>query len=81
MINTIMVNIFYFDIDKYDMDEVRGMYNQIAKVLPPEDTIVAIPKGCNLYLDVPIDMLYYYRQMFDDLIEERQRSNIDKNDL
>ena len=81
MINTIMVNIFYFDIDKYDMDEIKGMFEQIKKVLPPEDTMIAIPKDCNLYLDVPIDMLYYYRKMFDDLIDERQRSNITKNDL
>lgn len=81
MINTIMVNIFYFDIDKYYMDEIKGMIDQIKNVLPPEDTLIAIPKDCNLYLDVPIDMLYYYRQMFDDLIDERQRRNIDKNDL
>ena len=81
MTNTIMVNIFYFDIDKYCIDEVKGMIDQIQKVLPLEDTLIAIPKNCNLYLDVPIDMLYYYRQMFDDLIDERQRRNIDKNDL
>ena len=81
MINTIMVNIFYFDIDKYCIDEVKGMIDQIQNVLPSEDTLIAIPKDCNLYLDVPIDMLYYYRQMFDDLIDERQRRNIDKNDL
>lgn len=81
MTNTIMVNIFYFDIDKYCIDEVKGMIDQIQKVLPREDTLIAIPKNCNLYLDVPIDMLYYYRQMFDDLIDERQRRNIDKNDL
>lgn len=81
MINTTMVNIFYFDIDKYGIDEVEGMMNQIKKVLPPEDTSIAIPKGCNLYLDIPIDMLYYYRQMFDNLIDERQRRNIAKNDL
>lgn len=81
MINTIMINIFYFDIDKYSIDEVKGMIDQIQKVLPPEDMLIAIPKNCNLYLDVPIDMLYYYRKMFDDLIDERQRSNVAKNDL
>lgn len=81
MINTIMVNIFYFDIDKYGIDEVKEMIDQIKNVLPPEDTLLAIPKNCNLYLDVPIETLYYYRKMFDDLIDERQRRNIDKNDL
>ena len=76
-----MINILSFDIDKYDMDEVRDIFNGIKKVLPEEDSLIAIPKNCNLYLDVPIDMLYYYRQMFDNLIDERQRRNIDKNDL
>ena len=76
-----MINILSFDIDKYDMDEVRDIFNGVKKVLPEEDILIAIPKNCNLYLDVPIDTLYYYRQMFDNLIDERQRRNIDKNDL
>ena len=76
-----MINIFSFDIDKYGMDEVQVMFENIKKVLPEEDILIAIPKNCNLYLDVPIDTLYYYRQMFDNLIDERQRRNIDKNDL
>ena len=76
-----MINIFNFDIDKYDMDEIRIMYDKIKEVLPEEDILIAIPKNCNLYLDVPIETLYYYRQMFDDIIEERQRSNMNKNDL
>lgn len=76
-----MINIFSFDIDKYGMDEVQVMFENIKKVLPEEDIVIAIPKNCNLYLDVPIDTLYYYRQMFDNLIDERQRRNIDKNDL
>ena len=76
-----MINILSFDIDKYDMDEVRDIFNGVKKVLPEEDSLIAIPKNCNLYLDVPIDTLYYYRQMFDNLIDERQRRNIDKNDL
>ena len=63
------------------MDEVRDIFNGVKKILPEEDSLIAIPKNCNLYLDVPIDMLYYYRQMFDNLIDERQRRNIDKNDL
>ena len=81
MINTIMINIFSFDIDKYDMDQVRNMFDKIKEVLPEDDILIAIPKNCNLYLDVPIETLYYYRKMFDDLIDERQRRNIDKNDL
>lgn len=76
-----MINIFHFDIDKYDMDEVKVMFDKIKEILPEEDTLIAIPKNCNLYLDVPIETLYYYRQMFDDIIEKRQRSNINKNDL
>lgn len=76
-----MINVFNFDIDKYDMDQVRNMFDKIKEVLPEDDILIALPKNCNLYLDVPIETLYYYRQMFDDLIEERQRRNIDKNDL
>lgn len=79
--NNSIINIFSFDIDKYHIDEVKGIVDQIKNVLPQESTLIAIPKGCNLYFDVPIDMLYYYRQMFDDLINERQRRNMDKNDL
>ena len=81
MINTIMIDIFYYDIDKYDIDEIRQMYDNVKKALPEEDVLIAIPKGINLYLDVPIDTLYYYRKMLDDIIEERQRRNADKNDL
>lgn len=76
-----MINVFNFDIDKYDMDQVRNMFDKIKEVLPEDDILIALPKNCNLYLDVPIETLYYYRQMFDDLIEERQRRSIDKNDL
>ena len=76
-----MINIFNYDMDLYYPDEVNEMFNNIKKVLPKEDILIAIPKGCNLYLDIPIEMLYYYRQMFDDIIEERQRRNIDKYDL
>ena len=76
-----MINILSFDLDKYDMDEVRDMYQAIEKVLPDEDTLIAIPKHCDFYHDVPIETLYYYRQMFDDLIQERQRSNVNKDAL
>ena len=76
-----MINIFSFDIDKYDMDQVRNMFDKIKKVLPEDDILIAIPKNCNLYLDVPIELLYYYREMFDDIIQERQRRNMNKNDL
>lgn len=76
-----MINIFSFDIDKYDMDEVKNMYEGIKKALPEEDILIAIPKHCDFYHDVPIETLYYYRQMFDDLIQERQRSNATKNAL
>ena len=81
MIYTTMINIFSFDIDKYDMDEIREIYDEIQKILPSEDILIAIPKNCNLYLDVPIEQLYYYRQIFDDIIQDRLRSNMDKNDL
>ena len=57
------------------------MFDKIKEVLPEDDILIAIPKNCNLYLNVPIETLYYYRKMFDDLIDERQRRNIDKNDL
>ena len=57
------------------------MFDKIKEILPEDDILIAIPKNCNLYLDVPIETLYYYRKMFDDLIDERQRRNIDKNDL
>lgn len=57
------------------------MFHNIQAVLPKEDILIAIPKNCNLYLDVPIEFLYSYRQMLDDIIEDRQRSNISKNDL
>lgn len=76
-----MINVFNYDIDLYYPDEASEMFNNIKKVLPEEDILIAIPKGCNLYLDVPIEFLYSYRQIIDDAIEERQRRNIDKNDL
>lgn len=76
-----MISIFNYDMDKYYLDEVQVMFENIKKVLPEEDIVIAIPKDCNLYLDVPIEFLYYYRQLIDDAIEERQRRNIDKNDL
>ena len=76
-----MISIFNYDMDKYYLDEVQIMFENIKKVLPEEDIVIAIPKDCNLYLDVPIEFLYYYRQLIDDAIEERQRRNIDKNDL
>ena len=76
-----MVNIFSFDMDKNDFDEVHDMLNAIQNVLPEGDIVIAIPKHCNLWMDVPIEMLYYYRQMFDNIIEERQRRNADKDAL
>lgn len=76
-----MINIFSFDLDKYDIDEVRNMYQAIEKVLPKDDILIAIPKHCDFYHDVPIETLYYYRKMFDDIIEERQRSNMRKDAL
>lgn len=76
-----MINIFSFDIDKYDLGEVRAMYHEIQKILPDGDVLIALPKHCDFYHDVSIDMLYYYRQMFDDLIQERQRRNATKDDL
>ena len=76
-----MINILSFDLDKYDMDEVHDMFQAIKKVLPEEDILIAIPKHCDFYHDVPIETLYYYRKMFDDIIEERQRSNMRKDAL
>lgn len=81
MINTTMINVFMFDIDKYYMDEVKQMVDHLKEVLPEEDVLIAIPKGTNLYLDVPIEAIYQYRKMLDDIIEERQRRNAGKNDL
>lgn len=76
-----MINVLNFDIDKYDMDEVRIMFENIKKVLPEEDVLIALPKNCNLYFDVPIEVLCCYRQLLDDIIEDRKRSNMTKNDL
>ena len=76
-----MVNIFTFDTDKYDIEEASQIFNKIKEVLPQEDILIGLPKGCNLYTDVSIDMLYYYRKMFDEVIEERQRRNAEKNAL
>lgn len=76
-----MVNIFRFDIDKYDMGEIKQMFDAIKKILPEEDELIAIPNDTYLYQDIPFDMLCYYRDLFNNLIEERQRSNWTKNDL
>lgn len=81
MTNTTMINVFSYNSDQYAIDEIKSMVDQIKEILPPEDILIAIPKHCDFYHDVPIETLYYYRKMFDDIIEERQRRNMDKHDL
>lgn len=76
-----MLNILYFDLDKYSVNDVGTMIHNISDCLQKEDIVLAIPKDCCFLQDAPIDLLYYYRKMFDDLIQERQRSNIDKDAL
>ena len=81
MTNTTMINVFSYDSDQYAIEEIAKMVDQMKEIIPPEDTLIAIPKHCDFYHDVPIETLYYYRKMFDDIIEERQRRNMDKHDL
>lgn len=73
-----MVNILYFDPFRTVTEDIPEIYDQLQKVLP-EDTIIALPYGMSLMMDVPVEELMYMRDSINALIKMKENEN--NNDL
>lgn len=70
--------VFQYDMDKYDIDEVRQMFDTIRDCT--HDDIIAIPKECQLYQNVNIDDLLIIRNIIDDAISKLETEKIELKD-
>lgn len=71
--------VFQYDMDKYDIDEVRQMFDTIRDCT--HDDIIAIPKECQLYQNVNIDDLLIIRNIIDDAISKLETEKIELKGL
>lgn len=68
-----MVNIFYFDLEKYDIMEARNMFQNIKELMPKDEIILALPTGTYFHENVDLSYLLFLRQQIDDMIEEYEK--------
>ena len=73
-----MVNILYFDPFSTIVEDIAEIYDQLQKVLP-EDTVIALPYGMSLMMNIPMEELINIRDLIDALI--KMKENKDNNDL
>ena len=65
-----MINLFYYDLDKYDIISVKNMFDTIQSILPEDTITLALPKDTYFYENVSLDQLYYIRKMIDEAIDK-----------
>ncbi len=68
-----MINIFYYDLDKYDIVTARDMFQTIKNMLPEDALILALPKDTYFYENIDISYLHFLRQQIDEIVEEYYR--------
>ena len=73
-----MVNILYFDPARTVTEDIPEICDYLQKALP-EDTILALPYGMSLMMDVPIEELINIRDLINALIKMKENGN--NNDL
>lgn len=73
-----MVNILYFDPFRTVVEDIPEICDYLQKTLP-EDTIIALPYGMSLMMDVPVEELINIRDLIDALIKTKENGN--NNDL
>ncbi len=66
-----MFNILKFDINKIDVNTVYEIANDLKSVLDDGDTIIALPYGIDILLDVPIEEIISIRNSLNEIIESR----------
>ena len=63
------MNVLIFDIDKFDMPEVRQVYQNIINISGTDDWI-GLPKGFDILTDVSVDWMKMIRDRLDEKIKE-----------
>lgn len=66
-----MFNIIKFDINKIDVNTVYEIANNLKSVLDDGDTIIVLPYGIDILLDVPIEEIISIRNSLNEIIKSR----------
>ena len=68
------MNVLIADIDKVPLDVLSGFVKQAAEVM--NDDIVVLPKGIDIFHDVPIEWLKDIRDKLNEKIMELESDNV-----
>lgn len=69
-----MTNVLYFDPNKVSLEMVAKTCENIHKLIP-KDSLLALPYGTSLLMDVPVEELQRIKDSIDTIIEKKEKQN------
>lgn len=69
------MNILYYDLEKFDVDEVRAIYEKVKEVLD-DDHLLALPYGINLVTDMNQEALVRIENLIKEALSEKKKKNM-----
>lgn len=69
------MNILYYDLEKFDVDEVRAIYEKVKEVLD-DDHLLALPYGINLVTDMNQEALVRIENLIKEALNEKKKKNM-----
>lgn len=67
------MNIFYYDLDKFDIEEINNMFHSLPKEL--RENTICLPKDCNLLIDCSTCELYQAKKKIEDALRAKEILN------
>lgn len=67
------MNIFYYDLDKFNIKEISDMFHSLSKEL--RENTICLPKDCNLLIDCSTYELYQAKKKIEDALRAKEILN------
>ena len=68
-----MINILKIDTNRVEVEETYDLVKGLQEVLDEKDSIIVLPYGIDLLLDVPIEEVISVRDSLNRIIESRSQ--------
>ena len=67
------MNIFYYDLDKFDIKEINDIFHSLPKEI--RENTICLPKDCNLLIDCSTYELYQAKKKIEDALRAKEILN------
>ena len=72
-----IVDLLYYDSELYDIETAKHMYDVYCEAFPGHVPLM-LPKGVEVFRDMPLDMLKSVRTFLNEIIEDKEREVIEE---